>query len=332
MFEAIKSEFESGDPRQPTLGVVPIENSTNGPVAATFDQLASAKASQSLRVVSEVRVPIRHCLLGRKQLEASSVRTSRNDPNSSAPANFHKGELPHLELIKELYTHPQAWGQCTKFMKALGLTPPVAKPLPMARSDTDADGVGEHLQLNITCHDATSTSSAAALAASDTSGSTAAISSYLAAQAHGAGILAEGLEDSTSNVTRFLVVQPRSQPLPGILPHLKDAMVRKKALVWFNLSPNKQGHGRPSALSEALNVFGKQNISFTSINARPRGGDRAFEYTFIVEMDLGEAVSHATSSYEDVVRHDGLDQALAELSSVVAESACAGIWLWKVND
>lgn len=59
------------------------------------------------------------------------------------------------------------------------------------------------------CYNASSTSAAAALAAADPYGATAAISSALAAQAHLLDILLEGLEDDPENATRFVVLKQK---------------------------------------------------------------------------------------------------------------------------
>ena len=49
-----------------TLGVLPIENSLHGPVAETHDLLYEAPLS----IVSEVTLPIVHCLLAKQPIQA----------------------------------------------------------------------------------------------------------------------------------------------------------------------------------------------------------------------------------------------------------------------
>jgi prephenate dehydratase len=65
------------------LGVVPLENSLEGGVGITLDLLLNSEA----KIVGEVNVPIRHCLLGRS------------------------------ESIKMILSHPQALAQCRKYLK-----------------------------------------------------------------------------------------------------------------------------------------------------------------------------------------------------------------------
>ncbi len=58
------------------LGVLPIENSLHGPVAETHDLLYEAPLS----IVSEVTLPIVHCLVARTPIHLSEVRTLRSNP------------------------------------------------------------------------------------------------------------------------------------------------------------------------------------------------------------------------------------------------------------
>src|SRR5215472_18686494 len=59
-----------------SLGVLPIENSLHGPVAETHDLLYEAPLS----IVSEVTLPIVHCLLAKEPIQVSEVRTLRSFP------------------------------------------------------------------------------------------------------------------------------------------------------------------------------------------------------------------------------------------------------------
>jgi prephenate dehydratase len=55
------------------LGVLPIENSLHGPVAETHDLLYEAPLS----IVSEVTLPIVHCLVAKDPIQVSEVKTLR---------------------------------------------------------------------------------------------------------------------------------------------------------------------------------------------------------------------------------------------------------------
>ncbi len=75
------------------LGIVPVENSTAGAVSIVDDLLIET----DLKIVGEIIVPIRHCLLA----------------------------LPGISLskIEEVYSHPQALSQCHGFLTANNLKP-----------------------------------------------------------------------------------------------------------------------------------------------------------------------------------------------------------------
>jgi chorismate mutase / prephenate dehydratase len=66
------------------LGIVPVENSTEGMVNLTLDLMSSAK----LFVCGEIMLPIRNCLLS----------------------------LSPLKEVKKVYSHPQALAQCRKWI------------------------------------------------------------------------------------------------------------------------------------------------------------------------------------------------------------------------
>ena len=86
-FEAVFSAVESGLCK---VGVVPIENSSNGSVRAIYDLIQRKKFS----IVRSTRLCIRHELLA----------------------------LPGVKMddITEIYSHEQAIGQCSKFLNGLG--------------------------------------------------------------------------------------------------------------------------------------------------------------------------------------------------------------------
>jgi prephenate dehydratase len=59
-----------------SMGVLPIENSLHGPVAETHDLLYEAPLS----IVSEVTLPIVHCLVAKLPIQVSEVTTLRSNP------------------------------------------------------------------------------------------------------------------------------------------------------------------------------------------------------------------------------------------------------------
>ena len=81
-FDAVVLAVEQGTA---DAGVLPVENTLAGTVAAAYDALAGG----ATRVVSEVAIPIRHCLLG--------------VPGAS------------LQSLEEVRSHPVALSQCRGF-------------------------------------------------------------------------------------------------------------------------------------------------------------------------------------------------------------------------
>ena len=59
-----------------SMGVLPIENSLHGPVGETHDLLYEAPVS----IVSEVTLPIVHCLVAKQAVRVEEIRTLRSHP------------------------------------------------------------------------------------------------------------------------------------------------------------------------------------------------------------------------------------------------------------
>jgi prephenate dehydratase/chorismate mutase/prephenate dehydratase len=82
-FEGVFRAVEKGDAE---YGIVPVENSLEGTVAAVNDLLLE----NDLVIIGEVLVPVVHCLIGQADTE--------------------------LRDIVRVYSHPQALGQCRSFL------------------------------------------------------------------------------------------------------------------------------------------------------------------------------------------------------------------------
>ena len=86
---AFADVFSKVQKRQVRFGVVPIENSLYGSVFDSYDLLLKS----DLSVVGELQLQINHHLLAKRNLE--------------------------LTEITKVYSHPQALGQCSEFLKTL---------------------------------------------------------------------------------------------------------------------------------------------------------------------------------------------------------------------
>ncbi|KAI1376773.1 PDT-domain-containing protein [Hypoxylon crocopeplum] len=267
--ETIKDIFDTTQSGRATYGVVPFENSSNGSVVFTLDQFADrAGEYPDLSVCAEIYLDVHHCLLGHS---SSSQET---------------GRVQSLNHVKRVYSHPQAFGQCVKFLR-------------------------KHLR-GVETVDVSSTSRAAELAKADATGSSAAISSAAAAPLLGLDVLARNIEDREDNTTRFFVLRRGSpSPSPSHLsspssssPHdlvLEEALSQRtkandhdhengggrrgdvytqtKSLASFTVP-----HQAPGALADVLECFRRARLNLTSINSRPSLA-APFQYVFFVEFD-----------------------------------------------
>ena len=73
------------------LAIVPVENSSEGPVTQTLDQLSS---HPGVSIIESFSIPVRHHLLVRKGVKSTAE-------------------------IQRVYSHPQALGQCRATLRAL---------------------------------------------------------------------------------------------------------------------------------------------------------------------------------------------------------------------
>ncbi|WP_086303895.1 prephenate dehydratase [Campylobacter devanensis] len=144
--EGVFRELNNGEAK---YGVVPIENNTEGAVGITLDCL---RKYENVKIVAEIYMDIHH----------SFVSLSEN-----------------LSDIKKIYSHPQGYNQCHKFLD-------------------------DHNLNSIEFIPTKSTAQAAYLASQDPS--SAAICSKIAAHINKVPIMFEKIEDNMANRTRFFVL------------------------------------------------------------------------------------------------------------------------------
>lgn len=145
-----------------------------------------------------------------------------------------------LQHIKRVYSNPQVFGQCRIWL------------------ETNLHKV-ELIDTSTTTH--------AARKAAQEDGS-AAIASKLAATLYNLKILAEGIEDSPYNRTRFLVIsrqipKPTGKDKTSLLVSIKD---------------------RVGALSDLLEPIKARRINMTKIESRP-SKKKAWDYYFFIDME-----------------------------------------------
>ena len=240
--------FEAVQSSSVTHGIVPFENSTNGPVVYTLDLFADRDVSfPDVFVCGEAYLSVHHYLLGHIS-DATSSASSKPDiptPQISSPSLSTSPTEPPTSLnhIQRLYSHPHAFGQCEIFLSKFLKT--------------------------VERYDVSSTSKAAELVASDGLFS-AAIASKVAARVHNLDILARRIEDRDDNTTRFFVLKKGTD---------NKSDPERKHLLSFTVE-----HLSPGALAEALMVFKAHGLNLTSINSRP-SGELPWHYIFFVEFN-----------------------------------------------
>ena len=156
-FPALVSAVETGLADE---AVLPIENSIEGAVSTTLDLLIHETA---LRIAGELALPVRHFLVTRPGV--------------------------HLEDVRVVTSHPQALGQCRRFL------------------DRCLPGVEQEAAL--------STSGAVKDVAEGDDDHRAGIGTARAAELYGGAILAHDIQDVHTNVTRFVVLAREDAPPTG---------------------------------------------------------------------------------------------------------------------
>ena len=192
--------------------LIPIENSLHGRVADIHFLLPES----GLVITGEFFLPIRYALMG----------------------------TGTLDEVKQAISHPQALGQCRKWLRARGIEP---VPFP----DTAA-AAARALELNDT--------------------SIAAIAPPGAADIYGLKTLAESLEDSDDNMTRFVRLARSGTPVDNEGVVMTTFIFEVKNV--------------PAALYKALGGFATNGVNMTKLESYQRGASFA-----------------ATTFFADIVGH-----------------------------
>jgi prephenate dehydratase len=218
--------------------LVPIENSLEGSVSPTLDAIAFE--TEDVVIVGELRWPVHLHLVAAGPLELGEIRA--------------------------VVSHPQASGQCGRFLrKQLPGVPVVA-----ARSTADA----------------------VRLVADGFESGAAAIGTRGAADRYGCTVLHEDVEDDPGSETRFVWIA-RAGTDPITHPHPPHRF--KTALVFWGA-----GSSGPGWLVRCLSEFAERGVNLTRIESRPRR-QRLGEYMFFLDLD-GRADDAAVASAIDGLR------------------------------
>ena len=155
--ESLDDVFKVVEQDDVQFGIVPVENSLEGSISRVYDLLLDS----SLKVCGEIELRVSHCLIASPEAR--------------------------LDLIKRVYSHPQALAQCKTFLKHLGceLTPTydTAGSVKMIKEKGITNG--------------------------------GAIASARAAEIYEMKIIASEIEDAPNNFTRFFILSKEDSPPSG---------------------------------------------------------------------------------------------------------------------
>jgi prephenate dehydratase len=233
LHEAVGAVYEGAVDR----ALVPIENSLEGSVTPTLDAIAFE--TDDVVIVGELRHPVHLHLVAAGPLDLAEVRV--------------------------VVSHPQASGQCGRFLrKALPGVPVVA-----ARSTADA---------------------VRQVAGGFESGA-AAIGTRGAADRYGCTVLREDVEDDPGSETRFVWIARAGSAVPDAA----GAGGYKTALVFWGA-----GSAGPGWLVRCLSEFAERDVNLTRIESRPRR-QRLGEYMFFLDLE-GRLADPAVAAAVDGLR------------------------------
>jgi len=216
--------------------IVPIESSVEGSVNATLDALVFE--TDEVSIVGEVVHPVRHSLIAREHLP--------------------------LDRVTRVVSHPQASGQCARFLR---------------ERLSGADVVS-----------AASTADAVRVVA-ESAEPWAALGTRLAADLYGCVVLEAGVEDLEGNETRFVWLARRTGtsatdpsgglPSPATDPSVglpTDGPLFKTSIVFWGLPDS------PGSLVGVLQEFAGREVNLSKIESRPRKQGLG-RYVFFADLE-----------------------------------------------
>jgi len=238
--ESLEDVFQVVEQDEAQYAVVPVENSLEGSISRAYDLLLDS----SLSISGEVELRVAHCLVANPKTR--------------------------LDLLKRVYSHPQALGQCRSFLRHLSCdlvpTQDTAGSVRMLKEQGTTDG--------------------------------AAIASARAAEIYEMKILAREIEDNPNNFTRFFVLSRQDSPPSGndktsvvfsvrhkpgsLYQALKEFAARNINLTKIESRPTRQkpweynfyldfqGHREDEAAQEVLEKLAETTIFVKVLGSYPK--------------------------------------------------------------
>lgn len=154
-----------------------------------------------------------------------------------------------LDGIKVARSHPQALAQCEDFLRRMNIQPQVAYDTAGAAMEVSALG----------------------------SRTVAAIASGRAARQYGLQVLAQGIETSSDNVTRFFALAREDDDVTARIAPERRTGTLKTSLVYTTKN-------EPGSLIRSLQPFATAGLQLTKIESRPSRA-AAWDYVFYLDFE-----------------------------------------------
>jgi prephenate dehydratase len=231
--EQFRNVFNDVHKQRSAFGIIPIENSLFGSIAQNYDLLLE----YPLHIVGELKLRIHHCLLA----------------------------LPGTKIsdIKNIYSHPQALGQCDAFLRTLK---------------------------HAVSHQYYDTAGAAKMIADEHRDDAAAVASEQAAKHYGLHILRKNIETDHRNLTRFLILSKiQSRQTTKRKHHSKTSLIFATKHV-------------AGSLVHCLSAFASRKMNLMKIESRPIIG-KPWEYFFFVDVDSDRRNKEFAEAFHELSQH-----------------------------
>ena len=238
--ESLEEVFKIVAQDEAQFGIIPVENSLEGSISRSYDLLLDS----NLKVSGETEIRVVHCLIA--------------SPGA------------RLDLIKRVYSHPQALGQCKAFLKHLDCelvpTYDTAGSVKMIKEKGITNG--------------------------------GAIASARAAEIYGMKIIAREVEDNPNNFTRFFILSREDCPPSGndktsivfavkhkpraLYDFLKEVADRKLNLTKIESRPTRrkpweynfyldfEGHREDKIVREVLSSLEQKSLFLKILGSYPK--------------------------------------------------------------
>ncbi|ODV83197.1 hypothetical protein CANARDRAFT_203543 [[Candida] arabinofermentans NRRL YB-2248] len=260
---SINSCFKAISKDECDYSIIPFENSSNGQVVLSYDLFRDW-------FIHEDRL--------RTKLQ------NIYDPNFTVIAeqfvSIHHNFITYstdLTKINKIYSHPQVWSQCNKFLHKYELD----NNIKIQKIDTSSTSQAVKILTQLTTDKERE--------------ETAAMASLTASEIHGVPVKLASIEDFKGNTTRFLVLGKAALPSveTGKMNQVSD---KKMSLLTFVIKDNDDF----GSLCDILQVFKNHNLNLQSITTRP-SVIGPWRYVFFVEVWESEGLSVALKELEDLV-------------------------------